>query len=209
MPFLPFGTIIALNGPSSVGKTTLARLLQETLPRPFLRLALDELIQMMPAHTNQWDPPFPEKSAADQFPSGFCFVREASAGGETSLRLHLGLYAQRVAESLHPLAACLAHQGLDVILDTVMLDPAEMETLKQALGPGVLLVRVGLCASLTTLEQRELERGDRTPGSARWQAERVHSGQNYDLFFDTDQSTLEQIAANIAREWAGRELGRI
>jgi chloramphenicol 3-O phosphotransferase len=205
MHLKPFGTVIALNGPSSVGKTTLTRLLQERLSRPFLRLALDELIQMMPNQTNRWDPPFAEGSSAEQMPVGFCFVRETSTGGEGSLRLHLGCYAQQVTNSLHPLAACLAHQGLDVILDTVMLDPSEMESLQQALGPGVLLVRVGLCASVPTLEQRELQRGDRTAGSSRWQAERVHAGQGYDLFFDTEQATLDQIATAICREWQGRE----
>lgn len=124
-----FSTVIALNGPSPVGKTTLTRLLQERLSRWFLALSLDELIKMMPTQTNQWDPPFPEGHSPKALPVGFCFVRETSEGEETSLRLHVGPYGRQVAGSLNPIAACLVQQGLDVILDTVMLDAAEMASL--------------------------------------------------------------------------------
>ncbi len=44
---------------------------------------------------------------------------------------------------------------------------------------------VGFFASLDVLETRERERGDRLIGLARWQYDRVHAGQVYDLEIDT------------------------
>jgi chloramphenicol 3-O phosphotransferase len=46
--------IIYLNGPSSAGKTTLARALQERLPEPYLYLSIDTLIELMPSKLNDW-----------------------------------------------------------------------------------------------------------------------------------------------------------
>ena len=44
-------TIIYLNGPSSAGKSTIARALQERLPEPYLHVSIDALIE-------QWDEPW-------------------------------------------------------------------------------------------------------------------------------------------------------
>jgi chloramphenicol 3-O phosphotransferase len=199
----PSGSIIILNGPSSVGKTTLTLRLQQLLPVPFLRLALDDLIQMMPASTNQWDTAFGPEVAAEQLPIGFCFRKESSPHGELELRLHAGWFGQRIQELLGPLARTLVEEGCHVILDTVMLQPETLHQLLVLLGPGVRSCTIGLWASLSALEERELKRGDRTPGSARWQAERVHAGKEYDLQFWTDQQDLESVASAIVQTWSG------
>jgi 2-polyprenyl-3-methyl-5-hydroxy-6-metoxy-1,4-benzoquinol methylase len=46
--------IIYFNGPSSAGKTTLARALQNALHNPFLVLGIDQVIFMMPEKLNDW-----------------------------------------------------------------------------------------------------------------------------------------------------------
>ncbi len=42
------GKIIVLNGVSSSGKTTLAKAIQETFSEPYIRLSIDDFINMMP-----------------------------------------------------------------------------------------------------------------------------------------------------------------
>lgn len=57
--------------------------------------------------------------------------------------------------------------------------------------------KVGVFASLETLEMRERQRGDRLIGLARWQFERVHSGMSYDLEVHTDRQSPAEIAEAI------------
>ena len=47
--------IIYLNGPSSSGKTTLAKALQESFVEPFLHIGIDKIIGFMPDNVS---PPF-------------------------------------------------------------------------------------------------------------------------------------------------------
>jgi chloramphenicol 3-O phosphotransferase len=51
----PAFQIIYLNGPSSSGKTTLAKALQEEFEQPFLHIGIDRVIGMMPVKLNNWD----------------------------------------------------------------------------------------------------------------------------------------------------------
>ncbi len=201
---MAFGSVIILNGPSSVGKTTLTRLLQQIMPVEALRVAIDELIEMMPEHTNHWRKPYAPTATPEQMPRGFCFQEVASPHGELELKLHIGPFAQQIVDSLGPIALTLVRRGLHVILDTVLLEPHQLQELIENFDRQVPVLSVGLSASLVTLEEREIARGDRTPGSARWQAERVHAGKEYDLTFHTDQEQSSIIAARILREWQKR-----
>ena len=56
---------------------------------------------------------------------------------------------------------------------------------------------MGVTAPLDILEQREKKRGDRKIGSARWQAERVHTGVEYDLMVDTHRESQANIVQRI------------
>ena len=42
------GKVIVLNGVSSSGKTTLAKAMQEAFDEPYIRLSIDDFINMMP-----------------------------------------------------------------------------------------------------------------------------------------------------------------
>lgn len=53
MPHMPCGTIVVLNGPSSAGKSTLAKYLCENLSEPHLHVELDAFRNMEPA--NYWE----------------------------------------------------------------------------------------------------------------------------------------------------------
>ena len=50
----PSNDIIYINVPSSAGKTTLSRALQERLPEPYLYMSIDTLIELMPPNVNDW-----------------------------------------------------------------------------------------------------------------------------------------------------------
>ena len=48
-------TIIFLNGVSSAGKTSIAKVLQETLPKPYLHMQLDSFEAMLPERYHEGD----------------------------------------------------------------------------------------------------------------------------------------------------------
>lgn len=52
---VPMSKIIYLNGPSSCGKTTLAKSLQNAFSEPYLHIGIDKLIGFMPAKINNWE----------------------------------------------------------------------------------------------------------------------------------------------------------
>ncbi len=56
---------------------------------------------------------------------------------------------------------------------------------------------VGLFAPLAVLEARERARGDRMPGLARWQFDRVHRDMIYDLEIDASTASPQETARAI------------
>ena len=95
----------------------------------------------------------------------------------------------------HAIAA-LAAQGNDLVVDDVMIAVAEADEYRSLLTHTELRF-VGLFASLEVLEARKRARGDRELGLARWQFDRVHRGQRYDLEIETSGSTPAQNAQRI------------
>lgn len=156
--------VILLNGASSSGKSTLARLLQQRLDQPYVYLAEDDF----------WAK-FPERG------------RASDGAFEYRYRLYYGF--------LHCIAA-LATCGNFVIVDTVADDrDALLECARLLRETSVLFV--GVHCALSVLEVREQARGDRTPGTARRQFERVHAHCCYDIEVDTSQATPDHCATAI------------
>ena len=82
--------------------------------------------------------------------------------------------------------AALADQDLDLVVDDVMLGAGDQAHYREVLA-GQAVTFVAVRCTLETAEQRELERGDRDIGMARWQFSRVHAGRDYDLEVSTDE----------------------
>ena len=61
---------------------------------------------------------------------------------------------------------------------------------------------VKLTAALEVVEQRELARGDREVGLARWHYHRVHTGVRYNLELDTTTMTPNEVALAISQAFA-------
>lgn len=175
--------IIYLNGPSSSGKTTLAKALQQAFEEPFLHLGIDKIIGFMPAKINNWE--------GGDAPLGFCWKPDIDPTGNPTYHIHAGPFAKLIIRSLKDIALLLASQQYNLIIDDVAFGGIEVEEWKQTLNEYSVLY-VGVVTPLEILEQREKARGDRCLGSARGQYFKVHENVEYDLEIDTHAHSLEE-----------------
>lgn len=165
--------IVLLNGVGSVGKSSIAKALQVVAAEPFLHVAMDAFLEMMP-----------ERSFGQAEGLVFETVQE---DGKPSVVIKSGPVAERTFRGMRHAIAAMAAQGNNLIVDDVLLDDAGAEY--GALLAGFEVFRVGVFASLEVLEERERLRGDRMIGLARWQYDRVHQGMIYDLEVDAGAAT--------------------
>lgn len=94
--------ILVLNGPGSVGKTTLARAIQRQAPRPFLHAPMDAFPERMP-------------DALQDHPEGFWYRPRAPGGVEVAT----GPAGARLIRGMHRAMAALVAEGNDLIVDRV------------------------------------------------------------------------------------------
>ncbi|MES3028314.1 MAG: AAA family ATPase [Pseudomonadota bacterium] len=174
--------VIILNGVGSVGKSSTARALQEIAARPFLHVAMDSFLEMLPA-------------AMMGHPDGLVF-EPGQEDGHPSIALRTGPVLDRAMQGMRHAIAAMAGQGNNLVVDEVMLGRGEARAYRELLLGHDLRI-VGLVAPLDVLERRERERGDREIGLARWQFDRVHQGVVYDLEIDATATTPAQNARKI------------
>ncbi len=179
--------IIYLNGPSSSGKTTIAKTLQESFSEPYLHLGIDKIIGFMPWKINNWE--------GGVAPLGFSWEPAKDPTGHPIYQIKAGPYAKKITRTLKDIAHLLAAHGYNLIIDDVAFGAIEVEEWKSALKNYDVLY-VGITTPLEVLEQREQSRGDRFLGSARGQYFKVHENVAYDLEIDTYSHTIE---ANVAK----------
>ena len=178
MTVLGLPDVILLNGPGSVGKTSVARRLQEILPECYLLAQVDAFMEMLPP--SSWDTP-----------NGVWFeIMEEN--GERVVRAASGPAAERALFGMREAVLAMVVCGNRVIVDEVA-ESDVMDHYRQLLK-GYDLKCVGLTASLVELERRERLRGDRLLGLSRWQHERVHHGVEYDLVVDTTECDHKEVA---------------
>ncbi len=117
--------IIYLNGPSSSGKTTLAKALQQSFDEPFLHLGIDKIIGFMPAKINNWE--------GGDAPLGFCWKPDVDPTGHPTYHVHAGPFTEKIVRSLKDIALLLASQHYNLIIDDVAFGAIEVEERKAAL----------------------------------------------------------------------------
>jgi chloramphenicol 3-O phosphotransferase len=150
--------IIFLHGPSSSGKSTLARALQARFDTPFWHYSIDHLRDsgVLPmARYRNGDFAWADTRAA--FFDGF-----------------------------HRSVAAFADAGNDLILEHILDTQGWREDLARRLA-GHKVLFAGLYTSLSALKQREAARGDRPEGSAEADFHTVHKGLAYDLELDAER----------------------
>ncbi|WP_158933194.1 chloramphenicol phosphotransferase CPT family protein [Acidisphaera sp. S103] len=179
---LPRSHVIILNGVGSVGKTSTARALQAITAEPFLHVAMDAFIDMVP------------KDKTGQ-PEGLVFETVQDAG-KPSVIIRTGPVIERAMRGMRHAIAAMAGQGNNLIVDEVMIGKEKEQDYRVLLSQFDVRL-VGLFAPLDVLEARERMRGDRMIGLARWQYARVHPGVTYDLEIDTTATTPLENARRI------------
>lgn len=164
--------IVYLNGPSSSGKTTLAKALQNAFEEPFLHVGIDKIIGWMPEKINDW--------TGGEAPLGYSWKASVDTSGNLIQELQTGPYAQKIRKPLQEVVLALAKMGHCIVIDDVSFGKQELNEWKEILKDFRVLL-VGVNAPLPILEQREKERGNRIVGSARGQFFKVHVDTVYDL----------------------------
>ena len=178
-------TVILLNGVGSAGKSSIAKALQTITADPFLHVAMDTFLDMMPAR--YWD-----------HPDGVTF-ETVQQDGKPSVVIHSGPVVERILRGMRQSVAAMAREGNNLIVDDVLIENEMAEY--TALLADVTFRTVGVFAPLDVLEARERERGDRLIGLARWQYDRVHHGKRYDLEVDTSKATPMECATVIKQRF--------
>lgn len=175
--------IIYLNGPSSSGKTTLAKALQQAFDELFLHISFDKIIGWMPEKVNDWK--------GGTAPLGYSWKKSSDASGNPIQELQIGPYAEKITKTLQEVVLLLAKKGHPLIIDTIPLGKKQLDEWKKLLQAFKVLW-VGVNAPLPILEQREKERSNRIAGSARGQFHKVTIDTTYDLVIDTHHATLTE-----------------
>lgn len=173
--------IILLNGVGSAGKSSIAKALQAIATTPFLHVAMDAFIDMLP-------------EAYGNHPDAFAF-EPVEGGGPPATAIRAGPVGERLMHGMRRAVAALADAGNDLIVDDVLLSDEILDY--ERLLAAHTLHRIGVFAPLDIIEARERARRDRMIGLARWQFDRVHAGKIYDLEVDTGTETAEQCALRI------------
>ncbi|WP_330960945.1 chloramphenicol phosphotransferase CPT family protein [Photobacterium sp. 53610] len=180
--------IIFLNGPSSSGKSAIAKALQGVMADDYLHIGIDTFIAMMPAKANTLN-------ESDTPAHGF-YWRTTLLNQQPVNRISSGPYGKAVNDAYRTTVRHLVDAGLKVIVDDVLNGSEEM-TVWQSVLAGKNCLYVGVTCSAETLIQREQQRGDRHTGSAIEQASRVHCGIEYDLLIHTDDCSPYDSAKQI------------
>lgn len=145
--------IILLNGTSSAGKSTLAKMLQaQAAGVPVLHAGIDNYIFMLPkAFLN---PPLWNEVFAYEM------------DGDTIRAINTGPLGQQLVAAMHRSIAALADAGFNVIVDHVLLEPEWLNEMVE-LYASYRVYFIGVQCPLEVTEARESERRDRTLGQAR------------------------------------------
>ena len=217
---------ILVNGPSSSGKTTFCRALQERLTHlsdghpytGFARVAFDDGVLLMA------EPLYPisfmklkggdlsrlTSRAPHDGLAGWDYIDESGAvgthGGSPRVRLELNPHGQRLLAGVHRGWGAHLALGTNLIIDHFLQDAAWCDDLFGVLhSAGARVFCVGVVCSLEELERRESSRGDggfegRPLGLARRSDELCHSHQlDYHSTVSTDrQSTADAVESVVA-----------
>jgi chloramphenicol 3-O phosphotransferase len=178
------GRIIILNGVGSAGKSSIAKALQKIAATPWLHIEMDTFCAMLP-------------EVYQDHPEGFAY-RTEEEDGKPVVIIDTGPVGARVMRGMRRAIVAMAAEGNDLIVDDVLLDDARADY--ETVLAGFEVRWVGVMAPLEILEDRECQRGDRLIGTSRWQIDRVHLGQRYDLEVDTSRMTAMECAEAIKCE---------
>jgi chloramphenicol 3-O phosphotransferase len=198
--------LILVNGPSSAGKTTLCRALQQKILDSYLLVGFDDFI-FMTASRYYRGADSGHQGERDAFTAlGVEMITTSAPGDPVSVTAQFGPVFRRLLDSMAPAVRALIDGGNAVIFDHVLHDRAMYESYRRATA-GLDVFTVGVICPLDVLEARERERGDRVLGRARGLAEVVHGFCSYDVTVDTAALSAGACVAVILEALAARGRG--
>ncbi len=156
-----YGNIIVLNGPSSAGKTTLSRNLQQIWDKPLYYLSYDSV---------DW------------------YVAPFGVTGRD-----YGMDAVRdFLAVMYESAAAICRSGRDIVIDNCLFDCEDIYVMSAEIMKDCPVTMVRVKLPMEELERREIVRGDRTVGKARWQEEHIIPKEDdaYDVVVDTSGDSM-------------------
>lgn len=153
--------VILLNGPSSSGKSTLAKALQETIldkrSDRYEVVSIDDFLKMSPSETIYEDDVF------------------------------------EISDDLCRSVVQILDTGTNVIIDHVITSERILNHLKENLS-FCHMHMIRITCPLQILRQREIARGDRSPGSAEASEQYLFPKKGYDLVIDTGRKSTSENA---------------
>ena len=176
-----------LNGTTSAGKTTIGRVLQEVMDEPYLLSGFDHFQSSLP----------PGLLTITDDPNVRTEGIVAVYGEGGLLEARSGPLARQLFAGVHRAMAAISDSGLNVIVDTVIVDQSSLEAIVSIFRayPAYL---VCVDVSMAVAERRERDRGDRGPGNVRYFFDRVYDLNDlYDLRVNTDRNDPEACARMI------------
>ncbi len=168
------GKIILINGTSSAGKSTLCKALQNALDEPFWHISSDQFIDIGMA-----------PSRLDR-------------GG----KFDWSEVRPKFFDGFHRVLPAFASAGNNLIVEHIIESHVWMDDLLRLLKDDDVFF-VGLHCPLEVIEKRELERGNRHIGEAKYHM-KTHDYCKYDLEIDCRHSTEENVEAVIT-SWQQRK----
>ncbi|GIF25416.1 chloramphenicol 3-O phosphotransferase [Actinoplanes tereljensis] len=170
--------VIVVNGGSSSGKSGIVRCLKAILPQPWINLGVDDLVDRLP-------PALLESGAGISF----------GQAGEVVL----GDDWRAIETAWTTGVAAMARAGARIIIDDVFLGGRTSQERLRGHLRGLEVLWVGVHCAPEAAAAREFARGDRPPGMAAGQAEKVHQGVVYDVEVDTTHAESLDCARVIAQ----------
>jgi chloramphenicol 3-O phosphotransferase len=183
-----FGAVIILNGPSSVGKSSIIKAFQAQQKSPWLATGIDHLyVGVIPPH---WLDDKPEHHA-------IMTIKTTEDQEGKTVHAVFGPEGRKVIKGMHRAIAAYAQAGNNVIVDYIKYEPEWLEDFQKALN-GIKTMWVKVTAPLDTIIKREKERGTSPEGHARSHYHTVHENMPYNLTVNTDKLTPDESAQKIS-----------
>lgn len=180
--------IIILNGPSSSGKTSIARAIQANANEPYMHLGIDTITNMVPYQYGGFG------KKAD---NGFYSFNKSLKEGNQIIDIKTTAKGEKMFGLLPDFAALIANQGINLVIDEVIFKhETRFEEYKSKLKKHQIFT-VGIFCNLEDLIKREESRGDRDIGLSRAQIDIVHEGKKYDMKIYSDDMTSLQASKKI------------
>lgn len=177
--------IIFLNGPSSSGKTSIARCLQDKYPTPLVHIGTFTFMDLI--HSNF-------KGIKNRKTSlGFYFSPKV-VNGKKVYQLGRGQYGRKLLKSAFDFIKILAKDNNNLIIEEVISTRKELVNYLSIFKDQQVYF-VGVKCPLKIIEERERERGNRIRGQARSVFSKVHpKNRRYDIEINTSKYNPDQCA---------------